>query len=180
MCKCVPPPQFLPVLINISIPSKNINFPNIHINPTDTGNEIKQTIVQRMEKKGDPVIGFDKANIFLLVNETEGTKIPIMDNTVPIVGQYHPDPGSTLVLQGNLRCKSDAPKQCFKQIYVKGANQAVDYFTCNNCHSNWICPSCADTCHKNHDIVPYLSAHVPTWACCYCVKKGSCTLYKKE
>jgi len=51
MRTCVPPPQFLPVLITISIPSKNINFPNIHINPTETGNDIKQMIVQKMEKK---------------------------------------------------------------------------------------------------------------------------------
>jgi len=181
MSTCVPPPQFLPVLINISIPTKKINFPNIHIKPTDTGNEIKQLIVQKMEKKGDPVIGFDKANIFVLFNETEGTKIPIADDTLPIVGHYHPDPGSILVLQGNLRCKSDAPKQCFKQIYVKGGNQAVDYFTCKTCNNtNWICKSCADTCHKNHDVVPYLLGHVPSWACCYCVKIGKCSLFKNK
>jgi len=126
------------------------------------------------------VVGFDKANIFLLINETEGSKIPITNDTLPIVGHYHPDPGSTLVLQGNLRCKSDAPKQCFKQIYVKGANQAVDYFTCRTCNTNWLCKSCADACHKNHDVVNYLTAHVPTWACCYCIKNGKCTLFKKE
>jgi len=180
MKTCVPPPQFLPVLVNISIPSKNIKIPNIHVQPTDTGNEIKMIITQRMEKKGDPIIGFDKANIFVLVNETDGTKIPIPDDNIPIVGHYHPDPGSTLVLQGTLKCKSDAPKQCFKQIFVKGANMSVDYFNCKTCNSNWICKSCADTCHKGHVIVDYLTAHVPTWACCYCVKVGKCTLFKKE
>jgi len=126
------------------------------------------------------VVGFDKANIFLLINDTDGTKIPITDDNVPIVGQYHPDPGSTLELQGHLRCKSDAPKQCFKQVYVKGSDLAVDYFTCRTCNSNWICKSCAEACHKNHDVVNYLLGHKPQWACCYCIKKCKCILFKKE
>jgi len=176
----IPPPEFLPVLVNVSIPSKNEIIRNIHISPTDTAWEIKQLIVLRMEKKGDPIVGFEKSNILLLVNDTDGTKIPITDDTTPIVGHYHPDPGSTLVLQGHLKCKSDAPKQCFKQSFIKGANMAVDYYTCNTCNTNWICKSCADTCHKGHVIVDYLTQHVPSWACCYCVKIGKCSLYKKE
>jgi len=51
MRACVPPPQFLPVLLNITVPSKNVTIPNVHIIPTLTGHEIKQMIVQRMEKK---------------------------------------------------------------------------------------------------------------------------------
>jgi len=49
--KCIPPPEFLPVLVNISVPSKNELIRNVHISPTDTGMEIKHMIAQRMEKK---------------------------------------------------------------------------------------------------------------------------------
>lgn len=41
-----------------------------------------------------------------------------------------------------------------------------------------ICKSCAEVCHKGHNVVEYLHAHKPTWGCCYCVKKGTCILHK--
>ena len=41
-----------------------------------------------------------------------------------------------------------------------------------------ICPACADHCHrrKGHNVRPYLLQHIPTWACCYCLKTKQCKL----
>jgi len=105
--------------------------------------------------------------------------IPISDESIPIL-QYKPDPGATLELKGNLKCKSDAPKVCFKQTYIKDANMVMDYFRCKECEQNWICKTCAETCHKGHNLVDFALKHIPSWSCCYCSKKGKCQLLNKE
>jgi len=175
-----PPPQFLPVTITIQVPSKNIQFPKVILNPTDTAVEIRQTITQKMEKKGDAVIEFDETNILKLVNGTQGGEgIIISNDNVPII-QYHPEPGSSLILLGQLKCKSDAPKECFKYAFVKGANMKMDYFTCKDCKLNWVCRSCAEMCHVGHNISEYIHDHTPTWACCYCAKNDNCRISQKK
>jgi len=172
-----PPPQFLPVTITVQVPSKNVQFPKVLLNPTDTAVEIRQIISQKMEKKGDPVTGFDETNLLKLVNGTQGGDgIVIPNDNVPII-QYHPEPGSSLILLGQLKCKSDAPKECFKQTFVKGANMKMDYYTCKDCKLNWVCKSCAEMCHVGHNISEYIHDHTPTWACCYCSKNGNCGIF---
>jgi len=178
----VPSPQFLPVTLNIHIPSKSVKLQNITISNTDTAADVKNIIRQKMEKLGDPVIEFEKANVFMLVNgppELAGTENKMIDEDVPVVS-YHPEPGSSLILQGHLRCKSEAPKQCFKSIYEKDSNTAMDYFSCKDCKLNWLCKSCTEVCHKGHKVIDYIQNHKPTWACCYCVKSGQCTLFKRK
>jgi len=132
-----------------------------------------------MAKKGDPVVSYEGANVILLVNNTTGKEIIIEKENVPII-QYKPDPGSILVLKGKFICKSDTPKECFKNIFVKDNQMKMDYYTCKQCKLRWLCKSCAETCHKDHGITEYISNHTPTWGCCYCGKSGFCSLSKKE
>jgi len=176
-----PPPQFLPIILTIQVPSKSVQFPKVHINPTDTAVEVRQIISQKMEKKGDCVVQFDPSNVLKLVNGTDSSEegVLITDDNIPII-QFHPDPGALLILQGQLQCKSDAPQECFKQSFVKGANMKMDYFTCKDCKLNWVCKYCANTCHSGHKISEYIHDHTPTWACCYCGKIGKCNLAPKE
>jgi len=55
----------------------------------------------------------------------------------------------------------------------------VDYYNCKDCGYNWICKSCAETCHRGHQVSTYILGHVPSWACCYCAKKGKCKLFSE-
>lgn len=74
----------------------------------------------------------------------------IEDENIPIV-QYGVQPGQTICLVGSIKFKrflffmklkviahSDAPKVCFKNIYQKGADMSMDYFTCLDCKLNCI------------------------------------------
>jgi len=103
------------------------------------------------------------------------------DESVPLVmavpGHVIP-PGSIVELSMPVMYQSQTPKTCFTTEFREGAGQAVDYFSCKDCGLNWICPSCAECCHtaKGHTIVPYLTGHVPSYACCYCPKKKKCSL----
>jgi hypothetical protein len=178
MKKFAPAPEYLPVLVTVQVPAKNIQFPNILINPTDTIVQVREQIIQKMAKKGDPVVSHDTSEI-ILVNSSNGDQIVINKETVPIV-QYRPEPGAVLILKGKIVCKSDTPKECFKNVFVKDTQMRMDYYTCKQCKLRWVCKSCAETCHKDHGISEYILNHIPTWGCCYCVKSGNCCLSKKE
>lgn len=205
MSSFAPAPQFLPVSVNIHVPSKNIKLKNVHISVTDTARDLKKYLMTKFEQQGDPIVEFTAQNIFVLQNSpvpisagsttsittTSTTSmttsmttskrsdtIELNEEGVPIV-QYQPEPGATLILQGKLMCKSDAPKQCFKSIYRKDETYTQDYFTCKDCKTNWICKSCKEVCHSEHNIVDYIQKHEPKWACCYCYKTGKCKLFNK-
>jgi hypothetical protein len=98
---------------------------------TDSAKDVKEQIKLHFEKLNDPIKEFVKDNIILLkrphgapVIEKEKEKskekekkhkkdkakyecmaeIEILDEDVPIL-QYKPEPGTSLILQGILRCK---------------------------------------------------------------------------
>jgi len=101
-------PEFLPVHINIYIPSKDLRFKNVLIKPTDSIVQVKEIVKEQMKKKGDPITKFSKTNIFLLKlpyeGEKEGKEVIIRNEDIPIL-QYHPEQGSELILMGNLMVK---------------------------------------------------------------------------
>ncbi len=75
------------------------------------------------------------------------------------------------------------PKKCMSLDFKKGAGEKYDYYTCVSCNLNckgWvmegICEGCKDGCHSGHEMKEYLKEHAPSWACCYCVKKGMCKI----
>eukprot|EP01126_Amoeba_proteus_P045498 TRINITY_DN5098_c0_g1_i5.p1 TRINITY_DN5098_c0_g1~~TRINITY_DN5098_c0_g1_i5.p1 ORF type:complete len:352 (-),score=74.76 TRINITY_DN5098_c0_g1_i5:93-1148(-) len=171
MENAAPVPEFLPVSVELSIPDKKISLSNIILKPTDTIKDLKNLIITKMEKLGDPISNWTRENMFV-VSKTN----TILEENVPVI-QYGIDPGTLLVLQGKLHCASDAPKLCFKSIYVKDAGLKMDYFSCKDCGFNWICRSCSEVCHAGHNVGDHIHGQKPTWACCYCVKKGTCKLY---
>jgi hypothetical protein len=88
-----------------------------------------------------------------------------------------PAPGSVLEVRGEgFKTQSDMPKGCFSTEFKEGEGQTVDYFRCNTCRINWVCETCATTCHGDHVVVPYIMGHKPSYGCCYCKKKRKCTL----
>jgi len=167
-----PAPEFLPVSVDVQLPD-GMKFKNILLKPTDTLKELKEVVKAKLSATGDPLTNWTKENVFIVTPKNS----IIQHDTVPLI-QYGIDPGSVLLIQGKIHRASDAPKACFKSVFVKDAGMVTDYYACKECGFNWICKSCAETCHAGHNVVVYIQAHKPTWACCYCVKKGKCLLFK--
>uniref|UniRef100_A0A6B2LJ77 Uncharacterized protein n=1 Tax=Arcella intermedia TaxID=1963864 RepID=A0A6B2LJ77_9EUKA len=173
----IPPPQFLPINITIEISSKKLLLNNVILNKMDNLSDIKKIILQKMEQRGEEIIDLEE-NQFVLFDKALEKEIPI-EPEVPII-QYHPSPGSLIIIKGSLKCQSEAPKECFKNKYIEGANMKMTYYTCKDCKFNWICKSCAEVCHASHNITCYINNHSPSWPCCYCPKKEKCSLCPKK
>jgi len=92
------------------------------------------------------------------------------------IREFDLTPGATIHVLTTFVLKSEVPKPCFTFTYVKDAGQKCDYFRCKTCGFNWICQPCAAQCHKDHELLPFMKDHVPSHACCYCVKKKTCKI----
>ena len=88
--------------------------------------------------------------------------------------------GSSVTLEGPMKFKSEKPPECMIVGYRKEGAELYNYFSCTDCKINWVCEQCKDSCHKTHDTLPHLQQHRPNFACCYCVKKGLCTIKHKK
>lgn len=131
-----------------------------------------------LEQQGNPVTSHNERCLFFLVRtfESAGQNTREMIQEAAPLGTLRMEPGSVLLWTGPVKLKSDVPLQCFALTYNKDKKEAVDYFSCQNCGINWICPSCVKVCHAGHKTAPYLKQHVPNWACCYCTKKNLCKI----
>merc|ERR1712054_670881 len=107
---------------------------------------------------------------FILYCPLANTQKVIDDPHVPLQ-QLGAKAGEDLLVRGDIKFASDQPPLCFKKTFKKDSKTKIDYFSCSDCKKNWICPACADHCHrrKGHNVRPYLLQHIPTWACCYCL-----------
>jgi len=172
------PPLMFPVIVHISIPQKNEFIKYVQLEPHDTIMTLKQEVTRFMETKGDPVLSFEKVNIFVLVQRDKEPGIPITDDSITIIEHYNPDPGAYFVLQGQLKCAKDAPKRCYKAIHPTLEKVvSIDYWNCKTCDLKWLCAACTECCHKGHEI-NFFTSQIPSWSCCYCYKKKQCTLIK--
>jgi len=181
-----PSPQFLPVNVSIKIPDKDVDIKNVRIDRSVTVAELRKVVTEFMEKLGNPITEYTNTNIFVLYKSFHSTTdtnlkrndgILLVDESIPIL-QHNPQPGSLIILKGNLLCKSDAPKQCYKSTYKEG--DRMDYFQCQDCNLKWICVSCKEECHKGHKLQSFLQNHNSTWGCCYCFKTKKCHLFKDK
>jgi hypothetical protein len=169
------PPSFLPVALTLTVPSKQFSL-KLVVKPSDCAKDLKTLLQQKMADKGDPIVEFHKENFFL-VKGTHGTTM-VNDDLRPLL-QFNIHPGCEVELQGQLQLKSDLPKVCFRAVpFEKG--MSMDYYSCKDCNSNWICKPCAETCHKGHKLTEHLFNHKPTWACCYCFKTKKCCIQNHE
>ncbi|XP_022086916.1 tripartite motif-containing protein 26-like [Acanthaster planci] len=195
----LPTPSLLPVTVSVRLQGKNVSLPDIKIKPHSSISEIKDVIAMAMEARGDPIASFpdDQVQFVLLGPVEKGREISAelleellqspdsMERSEVIrllprgchpLLEFGVKPGSEVVVAGPLKLESEMPKQCFAQTFVKDKGQSMDYFTCKDCAFKWVCRSCKDFCHKDHQTVPYIMGHQPTWACCYCPRKKKCQL----
>jgi len=186
----VPAPSFLPVTVTVLISSKkNIKLDNVTLRATDSTKELEELIKKRLKELDDPLLAYPSKCKYILKrpwstssNTTTNTSAAggnAMDVEVEIdegvpIAQYKAENGSTILVVGEIKLKSDQPKECFTADYKVG--MMCDYYRCKNCNFNWICKNCAETCHANHTIIEFMKAHKPKWACCYCVKYKTCKI----
>lgn len=173
MMSVAPSPDLLPVRIFIRIPKKNLML-DVHVPRTHTATDLKQIILDHYISRGDNVNGISEGRFLLHQALHDDAEIIELDNGP--IGNFRVIQGSTIFFDGDISLKSEAPKMCFTKNFEKGKNLKTNYYHCFNCNSNWICEPCAQTCHASHNISVAVPNHEPTWACCYCVKKGLCQI----
>ncbi|XP_033634475.1 uncharacterized protein LOC117295818 [Asterias rubens] len=195
----LPTPSLLPVAISVRLQDKNIVLQDVKLKPHSSLSDIKEAIISKMEARGDPVISslddqvqyillgpFEKGRVISneFVQELSLAEAERSDAIRLLPVGCHPvldfavKPGSEVVLVGPVKLESEMPKQCFASTFDKDKRLSMDYFTCKDCAFNWVCQYCKDYCHKDHQTVPYILGHQPTWACCYCPRKKKCQLGK--
>ena len=70
--------------------------------------------------------------------------IEIVDHDIPF-SHYKVQNGSRVEIVGDIKFESDRPKTCFSFEWKEG--QKNDFFKCTQCKQNWICQTCAESCH---------------------------------
>lgn len=90
---------------------------------------------------GNALIAWSPSNIFTLKRPLEsgagGEEIVMMDENRSIL-EFKVDPGSLILIKGEVQLKSDLPKECFTATYKAG--DQMDYFSCADCKINCACP----------------------------------------
>lgn len=196
----IPSLDILPVKVNVVLAGKGITIPDVTLKPDDVLTVIQSAVEEGLIQRGDQVIRWqpDGGKVLLvspLSKQGEYNVVEIIEDiscggdqysgiqilswfSKPVL-QCHMKPGSDLVLYKSVVCESDLPKVCYAQQHKERGPSTVDYFTCKRCNFKWICRSCIQVCHKDHDIAPLVFNHKPTWACCYCPKKKTCHLQQQ-
>ncbi|KAK3584719.1 hypothetical protein CHS0354_036496 [Potamilus streckersoni] len=192
----IPNLDVLPVVVSVYLLNKNIRIEGFRVNPSDTLLAVREFVEATMEANHNPVIEWENdVKVFLFGPFAKGSQMEtqkIMSDISSSASdtsdvqeireglrfglQYSIKPGSEIVVTGHVKCESDLPKKCFSEVFKKDAEQKVDYFSCQTCNFNWICRSCMAVCHQDHNVAPYIMEHKPSWACCYCPKKKTCTI----
>ncbi|KAL8595763.1 hypothetical protein ACOMHN_012182 [Nucella lapillus] len=193
----IPALDILPVKVNVVLAGKDISFADVTLRPDDVLTVIQTAVEEGLVQRGDRVIRwqpdggrvlmvsplsrqlvYDAGEIIEDIS-SGGDRFPgiqLLSWLSKPVLQCHLKPGSDLVLHRAVVCESDLPKVCYARQHKENGPSTVDYFTCKTCNFKWICRSCIQVCHKDHEIAPLVFNHKPTWACCYCPKKKKCHL----
>lgn len=191
----------LPVTVFFRLYGKDVTVGEMILKPHFSMADIKEMVFTRIREKQDRIAVYREENIhYLLVRPyskghvvvDEGLVFTLLGkedpyssnpddlvcllptNCIPVL-EYGIQPGSDVVIFGDVKLRSELPKPCFTALFEEGEDK-MDYFTCKDCSFNWVCRSCKDHCHKDHETTPYVLGHQPTWACCYCPRKKKCLL----
>jgi len=205
----IPDPNMLEIRCTLTIPQKDARIDKFMLNPSQKTNIIKQELTTHFLKLNNPIQTFDDTSVHVVVIPperyvecnsliSEKPNITSLEsvlmylksvdqkynlpafkvNSEELLAKQKIPQNSVLLLYGVFTLKSEAPTECMTYDYKNGVT--MNYFSCDNCKINWICSNCADHCHKGHSLLPYLTGHKTTWACCYCVSKGFCKALNKN
>jgi hypothetical protein len=175
-----PSPEKLPIIISLVVPSRGIRLNDVLMKAGNTINDIRLEIERNAKAKGDAITAWSPTNSFVLKRGGGSDDIIIKEENKPLSSWKFP-PGSEIHILGDIQFASDKPPECFTVTFTRSPPPtACDYYTCKDCKFNWICKSCATTCHKGHSVAVYILGHQSTWACCYCPKNHKCTILNNK
>ena len=197
MKKTGPSPFLLPVSITIRLRGRP-QFWDLKLNSTDRIGVVLDVVKKKFKDLGDEIDQFEIAenkegNDDMKVDGGDNNKIqlgvlrPLADrdpekpleivtNMEQCLSELNVRQGTQIHVLTTFRLKSEAPRPCFTYGYEKGKGQKCDYYRCKTCGFNWVCQACSIQCHKGHELTPFMMNHVPSYACCYCVKKKKCKI----
>eukprot|EP01022_Parablepharisma_sp_SALTPOND_P007839 TRINITY_DN1334_c0_g1_i1.p2 TRINITY_DN1334_c0_g1~~TRINITY_DN1334_c0_g1_i1.p2 ORF type:complete len:404 (+),score=25.01 TRINITY_DN1334_c0_g1_i1:83-1213(+) len=173
-------PQLLPVALTVHVPHKDVKLDSVSVKPNEPIREVRLAVEKYFKDQHNPILRWD-LNMKYVIHTLLDEEVKVLSATEEMkslseVGVF---PGSRVELNGTFLCESDVPKPCITLKFRKEEGKMYDYYSCETCSLNWICEPCIQQCHKGHTCKLYLKNHVPTWACCYCTKKG-CKLPNKN
>jgi len=105
-------------------------------------------------------------------------RVEVVDQTKSIKEIGITMQNTKVVIEAEVRFESEKEVECMTCSFSKEdpAQTKYNFYSCKTCNINWVCESCKKGCHDDHEVLPHLLDHRPTWACCYCVKKGKCLI----
>lgn len=172
-------PFLLASTVTVSCPPRNAHF-NMQVDSLTVPSAVLEAVRKHFDSKGpaSELKSFREPVELCLVKQDGQVTISIDTSSPRPLGDYvedgRIDSTWSIVLQSDVALANDMPDGCFAQMFGTAAQPAsVDYFSCKDCGMNWVCASCAKTCHSGHTLRTHILGHVPTWACCYCFKKHS-------
>eukprot|EP00826_Nyctotherus_ovalis_P065139 TRINITY_DN956_c0_g1_i1.p1 TRINITY_DN956_c0_g1~~TRINITY_DN956_c0_g1_i1.p1 ORF type:complete len:377 (-),score=114.85 TRINITY_DN956_c0_g1_i1:132-1262(-) len=172
-------PELLPIVLSVHVTKKNVTFDPVFVAPNKPLQELR-TVVEKAYKGRDPIVkwAFDLCYVLTDPLTKTSTAVPRSEEakTLRELKVLH---GTRVELKGDLLWESDIPKPCVTLNFRAEDKRAFDYFSCETCALNWVCEPCIQQCHKGHSYKSHMKDHVPTWACCYCLKK-ECKLPNKK
>merc|ERR1712228_508595 len=183
MKKTGPSPFLLPILITIRIRGRTQHW-TLKLNATDQIGVILKIVKQKFIDFGDEIDEWqfddDAKEIELGIMRPLIDKMEIIKNMELCLSELDVRQGAAIHVLTNFVLKSEAPRPCFTYDFDKDKKQKCDYYKCKTCGFNWVCGACSIQCHKGHEIVAFMLNHVPTYACCYCVKKKKCEILNRK
>ena len=176
MRNVVPEPKIESIKVVVRAPAKNVRIENVTLRPFDTFHDTRLLVEKHLETQHDSVLKWGADVHYVVIpaagpRKAEGPEVVGIQEEMKTIGKSQVTNGSEIQIVGSMICISDCAKPCITLQFNKDAKKAYNYFTCETCSINWVCEPCIQQCHKGHVIKEYLKAHVPSWACCYCLKK---------
>ena len=182
-CLIIHRPSLLPVPVTVIVPARKYSHAGLVLQPTTTGAELKAGLIALMV--GEKIKAIEcRPDSYFIVRGVPGMPTPadgtlIHNDTRPVL-ELALAPGCIVELVGDIIHHDDLPKRCFVDAFTPTSPEPIDYYTCKTCKLNWLCEACTSVCHAGHEIAVFAKAHVPKWACCYCVKSKACALRAKS
>eukprot|EP00484_Ammonia_sp_Unknown_P027298 CAMPEP_0197024674 /NCGR_PEP_ID=MMETSP1384-20130603/5178_1 /TAXON_ID=29189 /ORGANISM="Ammonia sp." /LENGTH=509 /DNA_ID=CAMNT_0042453095 /DNA_START=42 /DNA_END=1571 /DNA_ORIENTATION=- len=191
MSKTSPSPFLLPVAVTIRLRGRP-QFWELKLNMTDRVGVVIDIVKHKFSDLNDPIDQWQgdgdgdgeqeemksyQVGLLRPLAERDPEKpLEIITNMEQCLSELNVRQGTQIHVLTTFRLQSEAPRPCFTYDYDKAKGAKCDYYRCTTCKFNWVCAPCSMQCHKGHNLVPFMMGHVPSYACCYCVKKKKCKI----
>ena len=182
----LPRPSLLPSTVTVEVHRNRDGHTSATdvFNITVTGASVPHEVVlmtqqrlnQKLDEKKDKLQSLDSLQLFVVDKAEQSSPLTFIDPAnydtplTSLMGDRIEGAANVFRVEMQYSLASETAV-CFSVEFVSGADMVVDYFRCETCNLNWVCRRCSERCHSGHEVVPYILAHKPTWACCYCAKK---------